>query len=521
MKRAQWLEFFDNQAGAVQDYLLSDEAGLRESQAQTKLAYDNDAWDRIMDAVWDLIFLKTSRGEFTNKIRGLAGDRKPEDVEKTVLEWVVLPLADLVIWDVESRLTELGVPQSEIQAAPRVSLRPVSYGSAARRIASLAKISLMDEATVTRLREILVSYIKGVRDDAKVLELIQRPQAEGGLGFAKPQAQAFVEQMTSFLNTTQVMSETEYAEWFQNAQQEAEQEQAHIASSAAKTGDVKTEGMIGEQKERRFDPVLEATIDECVKNINLSQPLDEHLMTRLRNLISSRLRDVRNREQVLAVLTREEKVGGMGFDAAEGERIQNVIEATYAEKRGVVEDEAKKKIIAVQEEQKKKMEERRERESQEHADWYRQKVLASKGDEALRQIIAEGARKSPTPSTAMPRPSVDGITGGSKLSSLADELRSMDIEAYRRLSRDPEQAAARVLEKLESLKREGFERWTDGVEAWRSSVLQQQYLRLVTESFSSGKPVSELVEEKRKIDPRLPTAEELSSIIALNGRIQF
>jgi hypothetical protein len=30
-----------------------------------------------------------------------------------------------------------------------------------------------------------------------------------------------------------------------------------------------------------------------------------------------------------------------------------------------------------------------------------------------------------------------------------------------------------------------------------------------------------LVEEKRKTDPRLPTAEELGSIIALNGKIQF
>jgi hypothetical protein len=284
---------------------------------------------------------------------------------------------------------------------------------------------------------------------------------------------------------------------------------------------VKTEGMIGEQKERRFDPVLETTIDECVKNINLSKPLEEHLATRLRNLISSRLRDVRNREQVLAVLMREEKVGGMGLDAAEAERIQNVIEATYKDKRMVVEEEAKQKIVVVQEEQKKKMEERKQRESQEHALWYRQKVLASKGDEALRQIIAEGARKAPTTAPNAPRPSVDGITGGTKLSSLADELRQMDIEAYRRLSRNPEQAALRVLDKLESLKREGFERWTEGVEAWRSSVLQQQYLRLITESFASGKPVSELVEEKRKTDPNLPTAEELGSIIALNGKIQF
>jgi hypothetical protein len=520
MKRDQWLAFFDAQPGAVQNYLLSQEATDRELQAQTALAYDNDAWDRVMDVVWDLVFLKTSRGEFTNRIRGLAGDRKPDMVEKTVLQWVILPLADLVIWDVETRLMELGVPQSEIQSAPRISLRPVSYGAAARRIAALAKISLLDEGITARLREIVISFIKGVRDAAQVTALIQRPQAEGGLGFAKPQAEAYVKQMQDFLVTTQVMSETDYAEWFQNEQHEAEQESAQLAATAAKTGDKATEGLIGEQKARVVDPVLEAGIDETVKNINLAQPLPEHLQTRLRNLISSRLRDVRNREQVLAVLQREEKVGGMGFEAAEAERIETVIDAVYKDKRMSVEEEAKQKIVAVQEEQKKKMEERRERESQEHAEWYRQKVLSSKGDEALRQIIAEGARKAPAATNA-PRPSVDGITGSNKLTDLASELRQMDIEAYRRLSRDPKQAEQRVIEKLETLKRESFDRWTEGVEAWRSSALQKQYLKLVTESFASGKPVADLIEEKRKADPGLPTAEELASIIELNGKIQF
>ncbi|MCC6563578.1 hypothetical protein IT087_01665 [Candidatus Uhrbacteria bacterium] len=502
---------------------MANEAGYRQTRAHTTLAYDNDVWDRVMDVVWDLIFLKTSRAEFTNRIRALAGDRKPDEVERAILEWVVLPLADLVVWDVEARLTDLGAPQSEIQAVTRISLRPVSYGSAARRIASLAKISLLEEETVTRLRDVLVSYIKGVRSEEQVLDILQRPQVEGGLGFAKQQALAFIERMKDFLAATQVMSETAFADWLQNSQRETESEQAVIASSAAKTGDKKTEGMIGEQKERRLDPVLEATIDECIKNINLQKPLEEFLMTRLRNLISSRLRDVRNREQILMMLQREEKVGGMGFDPAEAERITVVIENTYKEKREIVEQEAKSKIIKIQDEQKKKIEERRKRESEEHAAWYREKVMAVRGDQALRQMIVEGNKQAPQAGAAPQQPAtMDGImAAGMKLSSLADELRNMDIEAYRRLSRDPQQAAEKVLQKLETLKRESFERWTEGVEAWRQSTLQQQYLRLVTESFSSGRPVSELVEEKRKTDPRLPTAEELGSIIALNAKIQL
>ncbi len=524
MKRAQWLTFFDQQPGSVQGYLLSTEASESESRAQTTLAYDNDAWDRVMDVVWDLLFLKVSRPEFTNRIRALAGDRKADDVERAVLEWVVLPLADLVSWDVEARLTDLGAAQSEIQAVPRISLRPVAFGSAARRIASLAKISLLGEENVTRMRDVLISYIKGVRGEEQVMDILMRPQIEGGMGFAKQQAHGFVDKMKEFLLTTQVMSETDFATWLQNNQREEESQQALIASSAAQTGNVKTEGMIGAQRERQMDPVLEATIDECLKNINLQKPLETFLLTRLRNLVSSRLRDVRNREQILAMLQREEKVGGMGFDPGEAERITLVIENTYKDKREAVEQEAKSKISKVQDEQKKKIEERRSRESEEHAAWYREKVMGVRGDQALRQMIVEG-NKEPQASASIRKPqvaSMDGIqASGMKLSSLADELRNMDIESYRRQSRDPQQAAEKILQKLETLKRESYERWTEGVEAWRQSTLQQQYLRLVTESFASGRPVSELVEEKRKTDPRLPTAEELGSIIALNSKIQL
>jgi len=527
MKRAQWLTYFDQQPGSVQGYLLSTQADESEARAQTTLAYDNDAWDRVMDVVWDLLFLKASRPEFTNRIRALAGDRKSDDVERAVLEWVVLPLADLVSWDVEARLTDLGAPQSEIQAVPRISLRPVAFASAARRIASLAKISLLGEDNVTRMRDVLISYIKGVRGEEQVMDILMRPQVEGGMGFAKQQAQSFVENMKEFLLTTQVMSETEFANWLQNDRRESESEQALIASSAAQTGNVKTEGMIGVQRERQMDPVLEATIDECLKNINLQKAPESFLMTRLRNLISSRMRDVRNREQILAMLQREEKVGGMGFDPGEAERITLVIENTYKEKREAVEQEAKGKISKVQDEQKKKIEERRSRESEEHAAWYREKVMGVRGDQALRQMIVEGKKEPPARSSAalagrQASASMDGIeAAGMKLSSLADELKNMDIESYRRQSRDPQQAAEKILQKLETLKRESYDRWVEGVEAWRHSTLQQQYLRLVTESFSSGRPVSELVEEKRKADPRLPTAEELGSIIALNSKIQL
>lgn len=527
MTRDEWLNAFNSAPPAVQTYLLEPTSSQGENNAQTLLAYENDAWDRVMDAVWELIFKKQSRQEFSAKIKTLAGDRKPEDVERAVLQQVVLPLADLLTWDVETRLQELGVPASEIQNAPRVSLRPVSYGAAARRIASNAKISILSEDTVRKLRDVIVSYLKGVRAEEQVKEILQRQQAEGGLGFAKNQAEALFNSMTDFLATTQVMSEQDYASWFQNFQREANADQAEAASKGAVSLPEGVSAAEMPRTENTYDPILGNAVQDCLKKIGAA-PATEQLQKRLANIVSTRLRDVRNAVQTRAILEREDRVGGMGFAPDEAARISGIIEAAYNEHRASIETEEKQRIQSVQEEQKKKIEERKQRESAEHAAWYREKVQNARGDAAVEQLR--------TIMTQQPQTGVDSRLRGNdtsqkqtmqdivppqRLSGLAEELGSMDIEAFRRQSKSPEQAAEKVFQKLESLKRESFERWTEGIESWRKSPLQQQYLKLVTESFTSARPVAELVEEKRKTDPKLPTADELGAIISLNARIQY
>lgn len=523
MTHDEWLEGFNAAPDAVQEYLLGPASGTAEDAAQTRLAYDNDAWDRLMDSVWELIFKKSSRGEFEAKLKTVAGDRKPEEVEKVILRWVVLPLADLITWDVEARLLELGVPISEIQSAVRVSLRPVSYGAAVRRIASMAKISLLNEEIVRKLRDVMVSMIKGVRTKEQVLEILQRSQTEGGLGFAAQQSQSFLAEMEKFLATTQVLSEQDYAEWYRNFQQQANAEEAEAASkkTTGSSDEVTAAGMPRGGSDN--SPVLEAAIDAGMTQIG-DLKLDEYIAKRLRNVVSTRLRDVRNAIQTRSMLERETHVGGVGLAPDVAERVAGIIESTYQAQRAAIDEEQRKMIEATQEEQRKKIDERKVRESEEHAAWYKKKVAGAKGDTAVEQLRAAMQGK-PIPVEASPaapaRPSMIDIVPPMRLTGLGEELKSMDIETFRRQAKTPDQAAEKIFQKLETLKRENFERWTDGVTAWRSSPLQQQYLRLVAESFSSAKPVAQLVEEKRKTDPSLPTAEELGAIIALNARIQF
>ncbi|MBM3204439.1 hypothetical protein FJZ48_00445 [Candidatus Uhrbacteria bacterium] len=534
MDRRTWLANFEQSPASVQEYLLDTKESKNESIAQDKLSYDNDAWDRVMDVVWDLVFTNLARQEFRDRIKALAGDRKPEDVERAVLFYVVLPLADLVFWDVEGRLQELGMSMGDIQAIPRISLRPVSYGAGVRRIASQAKLSILAEEMLRRLRELFISYIKGVRTIEQMKEMLQRSQGDGGIGLSKDQADQFCETMVAFLFTTQVLSEQEYADWLTSKQRESETRNADRGmpdsrAPGSELGDeeeVKATAASGPTGERMM---IDEVVEQTMQQIALPQ-LEEYIQKRLRNVISTRLRDVRSAIQTKSILEREAKVGGVELSAEQVERVASIIEQMYTGHRIPIEEEEKKRIDETLAAQQTKVEERKKRESEEHAKWFQEKIQQVRPEELLRKqfeaakAMAMNPAAVPPQATNVPPPkplNVDTIQAPVKLVGLGEELAGITLAEFRRLSKDPNQAIEKLRQKFETLKNESFDRWTEGIEAWRQSPLQKQYLTLVAQSFAAGKPVAELVVEKRAKDPSLPTPEELSAIIKLNSEIQF
>ena len=115
---------------------------------------------------------------------------------------------------------------------------------------------------------------------------------------------------------------------------------------------------------------------------------------------------------------------------------------------------------------------------------------------------------------------MDSVRAPTRLSSLSDEFATLTLADFRRIGRTPEQAMEKLLQKFETLKQESFERWSEGVQSWRRSPLQQTYLKLVADSFATGKPVAQLAEERRQQNQDVPTPEELGAILQLNNHVQ-
>ncbi len=514
MNREAWLASYEQLPSTVQDYLLDRASSRAEEAAQAELGYDNDAWDRVMDVVWETLFYKRSYLEFQSSLKPLLGDRTAKEVEHSLLFHVVLPMGDLLTWEIDDRLQELGVSLNDIQGVHRISLRPVSYGAAVRRIASQANISLLSEEYVRRLREVFVSYVSGVRSSDQVQEVIQRPQADGGAGFSRQQAELFLKTMLDFMATTHVLSEQDYAAWLARQQEMADTVQAIPATRIMG----ETDGaMLAVVPTSTVTPQAKDVVDQATQSVmqELADiPLDEYLRKRLEKTISIRLRDVRSDIQTKAILQRDEKVGGVQLDASTADRVAVLIERAYNGYRGKIIEEEKQKIQETLDVQKQKVEERKNRESAEHASWYQQKVQARQSETDFQEQFRAALQSSPSRQ-------MDSVSAPVRLKGLAEELADMTWEEFRRLAKTPDQGAEKIRQKLETLKGESFESWTQGIQAWRRSPLQQEYLKLVTESFTSGKPVIEVVQARHAADAHIPTADEISALIQLNSTIQF
>lgn len=139
----------------------------------------------------------------------------------------------------------------------------------------------------------------------------------------------------------------------------------------------------------------------------------------------------------------------------------------------------------------------------------RNEVKVSK-DTIVKQPLAAGLK-----------PRIEDVKYGPRLVSLVDELKNITLSEFRRLAKDPQAAADKIYQKIETLGGESFEKRTQGVTALQSSPLQRSYLSLVGESFGQGKSVQELADAKRAAGQDTLSPVEIAAVISLNSKLHY
>ncbi len=592
---------------ALQDFLLSDDYANAEAQLQKLYQLKQEQVSKVGDDMMDAIFGDLTLQEAVEDIKtSLVPAILPEDKWKLFLSDLIKleawPLRDVFGEELTRLMSDQGMSTAGWPVF-RVLVRPLTYSGAATEVAAQAGFTFMGPQLRERMRELIMSKLKGVRIDSQVKEVLMRPSDFGGLGLDEPTAAKAVAVMGALISKVPIMSEEEYADHLaEEARKRNEaEEQASAPSAPASPEDAEIQQIKAKMADIPKAPptLLDSAIEKIWESLP-DKPTDEYLVKRLRNVISSRLRDVRSQLELTQLLQRDTKVGGIGIERGAADRMAAKIEEGYQSYRGPIMEEEKKRIEQQMGEQKLKVEDRRKREAEEHAKWYQEKIGAKKQEEERQKQFAETFRKQmvtsapagpPVPAVpgpmdakeqkreterfgqmvpatsagaapiapaspagpamapgaqarpevkvslptaqiqaqaaaapmgmSAPKPRMDDIRGGPKLVGLVQELREMSLPEFRRLARDPEQAAAKIMQKLDTLGGEAFEKRLAGIQAWQQSPLQQTYLGLVADSFKVMKPVVLLAEEKRKAGVDAPSPEEMSAIISLNGKLHF
>lgn len=122
--------------------------------------------------------------------------------------------------------------------------------------------------------------------------------------------------------------------------------------------------------------------------------------------------------------------------------------------------------------------------------------------------------------TSVAKQTVSDVTFTPKLVGPTDALRSMTIQDFRRLSKDPKEATLKIKDKIDLLADESFERRTEGVKAWQACESNRTYLSMLRASLE-GEPLVQVIAKLQNAAQPVLTKEEFDAIMELNRDLRF
>ena len=102
-----------------------------------------------------------------------------------------------------------------------------------------------------------------------------------------------------------------------------------------------------------------------------------------------------------------------------------------------------------------------------------------------------------------------------------DELRYMTLKNFRNLNADPVAATEIVKHKLEALAKDDFSWRLEGISAWKQCPVNKMYVDIYHTAMSEGKQIGQVIEAKQKASPEALTSAEFEAIFSFNQEISL
>jgi len=211
----------------------------------------------------------------------------------------------------------------------------------------------------------------------------------------------------------------------------------------------------------------EDVFSQVLRGINF--PISDEIQSRLRSLVLSRVKDVRNNEQVLAKAMQAYEKGGLGWDQ---DKAQSLVQAIAPVLKTATVSRPGKKVQKVV------------------------KLKAAAKVDAVKQSLS-----APLQSKLLGRtkPVLHDVTAAS-LENLVkrgvgpiEELKMFSLTDWRRLAVDTDQALEVLKDKFKVLQAESYVLYLQALVAWQHSPLYQKYLEIIRQSVNQQQKVQSLL----------------------------
>jgi hypothetical protein len=116
---------------------------------------------------------------------------------------------------------------------------------------------------------------------------------------------------------------------------------------------------------------------------------------------------------------------------------------------------------------------------------------------------------------------MEDIKSSPRVMSPVDELAYLDLVNFRRLDADPAGRIAKIEKKIALLEKEGIDKKIEGIKAWRSNPVNKTYLSMGHDSISGGKSIDDIINERKSQGLNYLSREEFDAVMDLNDYLRF
>ncbi|MFA6322520.1 MAG: hypothetical protein WCX71_03505 [Candidatus Buchananbacteria bacterium] len=102
-----------------------------------------------------------------------------------------------------------------------------------------------------------------------------------------------------------------------------------------------------------------------------------------------------------------------------------------------------------------------------------------------------------------------------------EEIKTMNLTDFRRLNSDPQKATEKILEKIELLQDQSLVEKIRGIKAWKESEVYQMYLSLGNQAMAEKKTIAQVISERQSLNQPTLSNEEIEAIIELSQKLRY